>query len=423
MIRLQAISFGFGELVGIVKVLGEGPLFSPLDGNDGCALALPFLPNEADFIVATKSPGVEFLIVPLCSSYSHFAATIWSGAIPTMAIQQTWKLQNGMSVLADFDNGVLIVAESEAEAGTLRKKANEAAAARQTSASGFRQFSASRSPVAVLGEASSAGALHRALADGADGLGVIKAEQLFRDLNGDGSGSAELIRAVKTNRQLCPLLVRFFDPDDESGEYQEGVHLPERYLGYRGVRILEVDDTWFQRFVAGLEMLDLDQIVIVLPMVTSVTEVRRFRGRFGPKWNQLGITVETPAAALRIEELLEVSDFVEIGVNDLTQYTMAWDRDVPNQERLPTDRIVEPVADLIARVAAACSAGGVPYTLGIDLRPNEVLAGQIIKLGITSISCVPPLVKHWKYAFDCARQPFAPDSPVLGGSKSASFSP
>lgn len=174
--------------------------------------------------------------------------------------------------------------------------------------------------------------------------------------------------------------------------------MPHRKLGYRGTRILEVDDTWFQRFVAGLEMLDLEQIVVVLPMVTLVSEVQRIRRRLAPKWDRLGVTVETPAAALRIDGLLEVSDFIEIGLNDLTQYTMAWDRDVPNRERLPADRIVEPVADIIASVAAASTAAGVPHALGMDLRPSENLASQILGLGITSISCAPSLIRPWKNA-------------------------
>jgi phosphotransferase system enzyme I (PtsI) len=133
-------------------------------------------------------------------------------------------------------------------------------------------------------------------------------------------------------------------------------------------------------------------------MVTSASEVRRIRRKLGSRYNHIGITAETPAAALRIEELLEVAEFVEIGLNDMTQYTMAWDRDIPNEERLPSDRIVEPVADLVASVAKACAAGGVPYTLGIDLRPTESLAAQVISLGIESISCAPSLVKPWKHA-------------------------
>jgi hypothetical protein len=78
---------------------------------------------------------------------------------------------------------------------------------------------------------------------------------------------------------------------------------------------------------------------------------------------------------------------------------MAWDRDVPNQERLPADRIVEPVADLITSVATACEAARVPYTLGMDLRPSERLACQLMRLGITSISCATSLIKPWKNIF------------------------
>jgi phosphotransferase system enzyme I (PtsI) len=208
-----------------------------------------------------------------------------------------------------------------------------------------------------------------------------------------------LIRLVRAEPGCLPLLVRFFDQDRAPPKNLGGPAFSENYLGYRGVRLLEVDDTVFEQFADVIETLDLRQeIVVILPMVTSASEVRRARQLFGGRWSGVGATVETPAAALRIQDLLDVSDFVQIGLNDLTQYTMAWDRDVPNFERLPADRIVEPVEDLIASIVDACVRANVPYTLGLDLKPTPRLAAQIRRIGVTSISCGPQLVKPWKHA-------------------------
>ena len=249
--------------------------------------------------------------------------------MPTMAVEKPWHLINGLSVLADFDNGQLLVAESESEDKELRKRAQKSATVRPKSTVNLETLRDSRSAIAVLAEVASANDVLRAQVDGADGLGVVTADQLFHEESRDSSETKALIRVVKSNPQVFPLLVRFFDSDQDSKDDRKRIYGPYKKLGYRGVRILEVDDTWFQRFVSGLEMLDIEQIVVVLPMVTLASEVQRIRRRLAPKWDRLGVTVETPAAALRINELLEVSDFIEIGLNDLTQYTMAWDRDVP----------------------------------------------------------------------------------------------
>jgi phosphoenolpyruvate-protein phosphotransferase (PTS system enzyme I) len=163
--------------------------------------------------------------------------------------------------------------------------------------------------------------------------------------------------------------------------------------------MLEVNPDLLHRFVDGLANCGLDDVIVVLPMVTMPAEVRRFQSKLPTSALQVGVSVETPAAALRIKEFLDVAQWVEIGLNDLTQYTMAWDRDVPSEERLPVDRIADPVGDLIAAVAAACRSGGTACTLGLDLRPNPVIAAQVHAFGVPSVSCAPTLVARWKDVF------------------------
>lgn len=400
MIQILGTSFGYGVQVGTTYILRERALFDSSPDMQDSAVVLPFLPSADEFTRMASGSGVEFFIIPLCSSYSHLAASIWANGVPVVAIEQPQELPEGAYVLADFEEGLLLVAEEISEAEELRVRALETQVTRKSQTTGLMTRDRSRASVAILAEASSAEDILQALVDGADGIGVVKSEQLFPGASSDNSEVEALIRVVKANPHVLPLKVRFFDsyPKETDEDALGRFDVPDGYLGYRGVRILEVDITWLQRFQARLKMLDLEQIIVILPMVTLLSEVQQIRERLDRRWNRIGITVETPAAALRIEELLDVSDFIEIGLNDLTQYTMAWDRDIPHQERLPTDHIVDPVADLIATVAAACNAAEVPYTLGMDLRPSTRLAAQIMQLGVTSISCVPPLVKPWRDA-------------------------
>jgi phosphoenolpyruvate-protein kinase (PTS system EI component) len=224
---------------------------------------------------------------------------------------------------------------------------------------------------------------------GANGLGVVRGESVIGPHA--EPGFADALRKYAGSE---PVFVRFFDspaagwgtPEDQNSG---------NYLGYRGVRLLELDAGLLTSFSAALQA-RLDRFVVVLPMVTSAAEVRRAREALGAEI-PVGVTVETPSAALCIDDILDVAEYVQIGLNDLTQYTMAWDRDLPHSERLPPDRIVTPVGALIEKVVRSCDKRMVPYTLGLDLRPTYQLSRQLRSLGVSSISCTPPLIPRWQY--------------------------
>jgi len=396
MIQVPGRSFGYGMRFGVVRGVRDHDA-PRANERQGCVLRFESLPSAEFFRRISTSGGVEAFIVPPCSSYSHLAGTIWSRRVPTMAIGDLGRLADGIGVLLDFENGLLHVAESVSEADELEASTRACRSPSGIAPEGQAKPAVGRrSSMSVLAEATSADDLHGALVDGADGVSVVRAEDLLQDIGGKAIEARALAQALTDARQALPILVRFFDPDLELENVSGQRCVAQRYLGYRGVRVLEVDDKWSKAFIAGLDMLGLDGVVVVLPMVTSVSEVRRAMDQFGHHGHRVGVTVETPAAALRISELLGLSTFIQIGLNDLTQYTMAWDRDVANEERLPSDFIVEPVADLIRSVTAACRLAGVPYTVGLDLRPSQALVGQLLGLGVGSISCAPALVKPWR---------------------------
>jgi phosphotransferase system enzyme I (PtsI) len=397
VIRLRAKSFGYGRQVAKTHVVREDcPLTATTELN-GVALTFATLPSVRVFEEYATQPGIACCIIPLCSSYSHLAAAIWSAGVATLALEEPYTFVSGAYVLADFESGALLLAESESEINELQATAsNLETRADNRLASSFQRSEHTRPDIAVLVEAASPSDIPAALAAGCDGLSVIRAEDLCRVVNGRSCVDTRMIEVLTANPQLFPVPVRFFDPEENAIGRDPHLPVPQGYLGYRGVRILEVDDTWYDRFISSISALDAQNTIVVLPMVTSIREVLQMQQRLSPMWKRIGVTVETPAAAVRIHELLEVAEFIQIGLNDLTQYTMAWDRDVPNEERLPTNRIAEPVAELIASVACACTAAGVPHTLGLDLRPTVELAAQINQLGVNSISCALSLIHPWK---------------------------
>ena len=394
MIRLQALSFGFGIRIGRVHLLDECDYTCPTITSATIVPTFQFLPNIEEFDRSALAPKVAFCIVPLCSPYSHLAAHFWATDVPTITVDMSHQLVDGQVVLADFEKGLLLVAESESETANLYHMSEEYAKSNQQQPESMNSDNLNLG-VSVLAEVASSDGIRHALNSGADGLGVMRVEDLFSGMSEQNQRVDSLIHEVKSAPQLLPLLIRFFDTNQFQTNDKRS-NIPDPNLGYRGTRILEVNDSRLHQFINVLESLDLEDIIVILPMVTSASEVEKFKKLLPSKWNRVGVTVETPAAALVIDELLEVADYIQIGLNDLTQYTMAWDRNVPNKERLPWHNIAKPVGDLISYVASSCNSAGVRYTLGMDLRPSIDLANQVRSLNINSISCAPSLVKRWK---------------------------
>jgi len=107
----------------------------------------------------------------------------------------------------------------------------------------------------------------------------------------------------------------------------------------------------------------------------------------------LGAMIETPAAALSMPELRGHADFVSIGTNDLTQYTMAAGRENPAVNGYFRDDHPA-VIRLISMVAAGAS--GMPVSICGELAGNEKAVARIIDAGITSLSVAPQRIPRVK---------------------------
>jgi phosphoenolpyruvate-protein kinase (PTS system EI component) len=107
--------------------------------------------------------------------------------------------------------------------------------------------------------------------------------------------------------------------------------------------------------------------------------------------------IETPASALAAERLAEHVDFFSIGTNDLTQYTMAADREHPDLAAL-SDALHPPVLDLIQHVAAVGSAYEVPVSVCGELAADVQAVPVLVGLGVHRLSVAPPAVPPVKAA-------------------------
>jgi phosphocarrier protein FPr len=152
----------------------------------------------------------------------------------------------------------------------------------------------------------------------------------------------------------------------------------------------------------------------MLPMVSAVDEVVRSRrllaeaaGERGvPRGLQLGMMVEVPAAAVSIASFLPYVDFVSIGTNDLTQYTLAAERGNASVAYL-ADALDPAVLRLVATVGRA-AAGRVPVAVCGEVAADTLAVPVLLGLGVGELSVTPQSVPSVKRAvrdldmLDCA---------------------
>jgi phosphoenolpyruvate-protein kinase (PTS system EI component) len=139
------------------------------------------------------------------------------------------------------------------------------------------------------------------------------------------------------------------------------------------------------------------RVSLLFPMVTTVEELRRLRSLVRRAASQLksrrkkfaavpiGMMLEVPAAAVSIESMLEVADFVSIGSNDLVQYLMAADRDNPKVSHL-CQPLSPPVLRVLANVIACCNAADKPVTLCGEMAGEPSSFVVLLGMGLKSFS-------------------------------------
>jgi phosphotransferase system enzyme I (PtsI) len=127
-------------------------------------------------------------------------------------------------------------------------------------------------------------------------------------------------------------------------------------------------------------------------MVATVAEATDFAAAVRARGLKPGVMIEVPSAALLAHRMLEVVDFLSIGTNDLTQYTMVADRMASDLAHL-TDSWQPAVLQLIAITAEAGKRAGKPVGVCGEAAADPLLACVLVGMGITSLSMASAAVR------------------------------
>ncbi|WP_066971593.1 phosphoenolpyruvate synthase [Methanobrevibacter filiformis] len=255
-------------------------------------------------------------------------------------------------------------------------------------------------------------AAQKASQTGADGVGLLRTEHMMLTSGVHpkkfilDNNEEELIKILMENIIKVadvfypkPVWYRTLDaPTDEFQTLEGGEDEPHEHnpmLGWRGIR-RELDEPEILKAefkaVKRLHEKGYTNIGIMLPLVQHPNELKKAKelaeeiGFIPHKDVDFGIMVETPAAALIIEDFIEVGlDFVSFGTNDLTQYTLAVDR---NNELVAKNYTEEhpAILKLIKRVIEKCNEAGVTTSICGQAGSMPHIVEKLIEYGITSVS-------------------------------------
>lgn len=166
-------------------------------------------------------------------------------------------------------------------------------------------------------------------------------------------------------------------------------------LGVRGIRLGQGDPGLLARQLDAVALAAEQQGVtaakVMAPMVATIDEARDFATACRARKLSPGIMVEVPSVALLAEAFLAEVDFMSIGTNDLTQYTMAADRMAPSLAAL-TDPWQPAVLHLIRSAASAGVSGAKPVGVCGEAAADPFLACILVGLGLGSLSMAPNAV-------------------------------
>ena len=395
------------ELTGAAVVKMSGP---------GILVAKELTPAQA---AELDRDYVQGIVLAYGSPSSHAAILARSRGIPALvaAGPAVLALAEGTTIVIDGATGELVI---DPPAASLKRFRNRAAAmaaqnSKDRAAASELAYTVDGTRIEVAANLGSRADARAASDEGADSAGLVRTEFLF--LNRDKAPDLEeqvaeylAIAGAMGGRRVT------FRTLDVGGD-KPLTYLPmpaeeNPFLGHRGIRLsLDRRDLLLDQLAAICQVAREVPTSVMFPMVTSVAELRDARGVLTeaagaaglPEGLRVGMMVEVPAAALKIATFLPYLDFISVGTNDLTQYTLAAERGNASVATL-SDPLDPGVLTLIQHVCSA-AVGRVPVAVCGEAAADHAAIPVLLGLGVRELSVSPhavPTVKARVRALELA---------------------
>ena len=385
----------------------------------GKAPAVPELPERAILLAEDLSPGelaaldrgrLAGIVTHRGGPTSHVSIVARSQGIPALvAAGPALRLvPDGRTAVLDAERGVLSWRPTTEGVESARARIARAEARRVEARRSAREPAITLDGVRieVAANVSRPEEAAEAASQGADGVGLLRTELLFlgRETAPTEEEQRQAYQAVVDALGGRTVIVRTLDVGaDKSLPYLPMPREENPALGLRGIRLgLLRKELLAEQLRACLRVRPLERIRLMLPMVTDLADVlgarevlRLAAAELGVAPPELGIMVETPAAALLADVLAAEVDFVSLGTNDLTQYTLAMDRGNPAVAQR-VDDLHPAVLRLVAATVEGASRHGRWVGVCGGMAANPLAVPLLVGMGVTELSVGPAAVPEVK---------------------------
>jgi phosphocarrier protein FPr len=398
----------------VVSQLVGGTRGSAAIAEAGIVLASDLTPADTAALDRELARGIA---TAYGSATSHSAILARSLGIPAVVGvgERLLEVPEGTSLVLDGDAGAVYVdPPEELVHGYERQRAEREQATRRALASARKPaHTRDGRRIDVVANVGSPADVDLAVANGAEGVGLLRTEFLFLERDTLPSEEEQLAAYEEMAERLRgrPMILRTLDV----GADKPLPYLPRRpeanpFLGVRGLRLgLEQPELLETQLRAALRAAARYPLSVMFPMVAILAEYQEAVSALVRAREQLekagqaagqpgvGIMVEVPAAALGAEAFAPVVDFFSIGTNDLTQYTLAAERGNEQVAGL-ADALHPSVLRLVYAVSEAAQAHGKWVGVCGELASEPLAVPVLVGLGVTELSVNPPAVPRIKEA-------------------------
>jgi phosphotransferase system enzyme I (PtsI) len=369
-------------------------------GEPTVLVAETLTPSE---LVRFAHQGPCAALTESCGPKSHTAILARSLGIPLLTgiASPAEKVMEGDLVLVDAANGFAVVGPSGEELDLAARIRAELT--RVTSEQPRPRQPVTRDGVAVrlalnISDPTQAELVPRF---GASGVGLFRTEFLYIDRKSWPSEEESYAAYHRVAEAIGDgeLHIRLADfGADKCPDYADFPMGRNPSLGVRGVRLLlQREDILGPQVRALARLASWRPLVLLVPMLDSLDTLRRLTRKLEALCGvereafpfQLGAMIEVPAAAIAVAEILEDVDLVSIGLNDLTQYLLAADREDDSVQHYH-DALQPAVLRLISHVVAAAAEQGKPVSVCGELAGDPALTAVLLILGVRRFSVSRP---------------------------------
>ena len=363
--------------------------------------------------VALDKDKVLAFVTAHGSSNSHTAILARNMNIPAvigMGDEFLTEISSGTPAIVDGYTGTVIVDPDEATVAeyTAKRTSDEEKKRLLQELKGKENVTVDGRKINIYANISGIDNIGAVLLNDAGGIGLFRSEFLYLE-NSDFPTEEQQFHAYKRVLESMAgkkVIIRTLDigADKQVGYF--GLKKEENpALGYRAIRICLTRPEIFKTQLRALYRASVyGNLGIMFPMITSVKEVERIKEiceevkaelrSDGIEYSdkiELGIMIETPAAALISDRLAPMVDFFSVGTNDLTQYTLACDRQNPDIEEF-IDTHHEAILRLIEMSAENAHKNGAWIGICGELAADTTLTERFLRMGIDELSVSPSFV-------------------------------